>query len=100
MEFYLSCTGSASRASPAARTTPPAHSLPKLNELNEIALKMAKVVNANAKVVGISINTSGMQKEKAVEYLKTVENEMKLPTVDPVLTGTLRLVEQLANFNT
>ena len=32
MEFYLSCTGSASRASPAARTTPPAHSLPKLND--------------------------------------------------------------------
>ena len=78
----------------------PGYSLPKLDELNEIALKMAKVVNKNTKVVGISINTSGMQKDKAIEYLNIVENEMKLPTVDPVLTGTSRLVEQLANFNT
>ena len=78
----------------------PGYSLPKLDELNEIALKMAKVVNTNAKVVGISINTSGMQKDKAIENLNIVENEMKLPTVDPVLTGTSRLVEQLANFNT
>ena len=78
----------------------PGYSLPRLDELNEISLKMAKVVNTNAKVVGISINTSGMQKDKAIEYLNIVENEMKLPTVDPVMTGTSRLVEQLANFNT
>ena len=39
-----------------------------------------------------------MIKDEAMEYLSKVEKEMKLPTVDPVLTGTKRLAEELANF--
>tara|TARA_B100001996_G_scaffold373298_1_gene350642 strand:+ start:1044 stop:2054 length:1011 start_codon:yes stop_codon:yes gene_type:complete len=76
----------------------PGYSLPSLKELNDTAVKMAKVVNKNVKVIGISINTSNMEKEKALEYLKEVEQEMKLPTVDPVLTGTSRLVAELDNL--
>ena len=76
----------------------PGYSLPTLNELNDTAIKLAKVVNKNVKVIGISVNTSNMENEKALEYLKQVEEEMKLPTVDPVLTGTSRLVEELENF--
>ena len=76
----------------------PGYSLPTLRELNDTAIKLAKVVNKNVKVIGISVNTSNMQNEKALEYLKQVEEEMKLPTVDPVLTGTSRLVEELDNF--
>jgi len=76
----------------------PGYSLPSLEELSDMALKMAKVVNNNVKVVGISVNTSGMAKDKAIEYLSSVEDKMKLPTVDPVLIGTSRIAEQLANF--
>jgi len=76
----------------------PGYSLPSLEELYDMALKMAMVVNNNAKVVGISVNTSGMAKDKAIEYLSSVEDKMKLPTVDPVLIGTSRIAEQLANF--
>ena len=76
----------------------PGYSLPTLKELNDTAIKLAKVVNKNVKVIGISVNTSNMENEKALEYLKQVEEEMKLPTVDPVLTGTSRLVEELDNF--
>ena len=76
----------------------PEYSLPSLKELENMALKMAKVVNNNARVVGVSINTSSMKKDEAMEYLSKVEKEMKLPTVDPVLTGTKRLAEELANF--
>ena len=76
----------------------PGYSLPSLEELYDMALKMAKVVNNNVKVVGISVNTSGMAKDKAIEYLSSVEDKMKLPTVDPVLIGTSRIAEQLANF--
>ena len=76
----------------------PSYSLPTLRELNDTAIKLAKVVNKNVKVIGISVNTSNMENEKALEYLKQVEEEMKLPTVDPVLTGTSRLVEELENF--
>ena len=76
----------------------PGYSLPTLRELNDTAIKLAKVVNKNVKVIGISVNTSNMENKKALEYLKQVEEEMKLPTVDPVLTGTSRLVEELDNF--
>ena len=76
----------------------PGYSLPTLKELNDTAIKLAKVVNKNVKVIGVSVNTSNMENEKALEYLKQVEEEMKLPTVDPVLTGTSRLVEELYNF--
>ena len=76
----------------------PGYSLPTLRELNDTAIKLAKVVNKNVKVIGVSVNTSNMENEKALEYLKQVEEEMKLPTVDPVLTGTSRLVEELENF--
>ena len=76
----------------------PEYSLPSLKELKNMALEMAKVVNSNARVVGVSINTSSMKKDEAMEYLSRVEKEMKLPTVDPVLTGTKRLAEELANF--
>ena len=76
----------------------PGYSLPTLKELNDTAIKLAKVVNKNVKVIGVSVNTSNMENEKALEYLKQVEEEMKLPTVDPVLTGTSRLVEELENF--
>jgi uncharacterized NAD-dependent epimerase/dehydratase family protein len=76
----------------------PGYSLPTLRELNDTAIKLAKVVNKNVKVIGISVNTSNMENEKGLEYLKQVEEEIKLPTVDPVLTGTSRLVEELENF--
>ena len=76
----------------------PSYTLPTLKELNDTAIKLAKVVNKNVKVIGVSVNTSNMENEKALEYLKQVEEEMKLPTVDPVLTGTSRLVEELENF--
>ncbi len=76
----------------------PGYSLPTLKELNDTVIKLAKVVNKNVKVIGISVNTSNMENEKALEYLKQVEEEMKLPTIDPILTGSSRLVEELDNF--
>ena len=66
--------------------------------MNEELLTGNEQLVVNVKVIGISVNTSNMENEKALEYLKQVEEEMKLPTVDPVLTGTSRLVEELDNF--
>ena len=76
----------------------PDYSLPSLEDLNEMALKVAKVVNENVKVIGISINTSGMEKSAAENYLKLVEKKMGIPTVDPVSQGTKRLVQELTKI--
>lgn len=71
------------------------YNLPSLKELKEISLKIAKIVNKNVKVIGISINTSGMDKKEAINYLNLIEDYMMLPTIDPVLQGTERLVGEL-----
>mgnify|MGYP001183873288 CR=1 FL=1 len=73
----------------------PEYSLPSLNELKDLALKVSKVVNQNVQVVGISINTSSMNKNEAIDYINKVELEMGLPTIDPVLQGTQRLANEL-----
>ena len=76
----------------------PEYNLPSLQDLNEMALKVAKIVNDKVKVIGISLNTSGMNKPEALNYIKSVEEYMGLPTVDPVLQGTKRLAEELSKI--
>jgi uncharacterized NAD-dependent epimerase/dehydratase family protein len=72
------------------------YSLPTLQALNDLALQMAHMVNAGAKVVGISVNTQHLSEEEAVAYLAKTEEEMGLPAVDPYRHGAGRLVDALA----
>ncbi len=74
----------------------PEYSLPSLNDLNDLALKVAHVVNPDCKVIGISINTAAMDEDTANAYLQKVEAEFGLPTVDPFRHGAKRLAEALA----
>ncbi|MEC9105450.1 MAG: DUF1611 domain-containing protein, partial [Pseudomonadota bacterium] len=56
---------------------------------------LAKVANPACEVVGISVNTQHMSEEDARSYMKGVEDEMGLPTVDPYRHGADRLVDAL-----
>jgi uncharacterized NAD-dependent epimerase/dehydratase family protein len=73
----------------------PHYQLPSLETLRDTALDMARVVNPDVKVTGISINTSGMSADEAKTYLADVEQRMGLPTVDPFRDGAARLVDAL-----
>ncbi|MDD9910144.1 MAG: DUF1611 domain-containing protein [Ahrensia sp.] len=73
----------------------PDYQQPSLEELRDTALIMARVVNPDVKVVGISINTQHMGEEDAKAYCEEVEARMALPTVDPYRHGAGRLVEAL-----
>ena len=55
----------------------------------------ARLTNPNARVVGISVNTSAADTARAQRYLQEVEARLKLPCVDPVRTGVGRLVDRL-----
>jgi len=68
----------------------PEYSLPSLNELRDLALTLAKVVNPNCKVVGVSVNTAALDDAAALELCKTIEAELGLPTVDPFRHGAKR----------
>ena len=73
----------------------PHYQLPSLEALRDLSLEMARVVNPEVRVVGISINTSGMPVDEAKAYLADVEMRMGLPTVDPFRDGAGRLVDAL-----
>lgn len=73
----------------------PDYKLPSLEALRDTALTMARIVNPDCQVTGISINTSGLKEDRAKAYLEEVEARMGLPTVDPFRDGAERLVEAL-----
>ncbi|MGL1832064.1 N-acetyltransferase DgcN [Rhodocyclaceae bacterium SMB388] len=73
----------------------PDYALPSLEELAEVSLRLARVVNPDCRVVGVSINTHGMAEQAALDYLAETEQRMKLPTVDPFRQGADRLVDAL-----
>ena len=76
----------------------PDYQQPSLEALRDTALTLARVVNPDVKVVGISINTAAMSDEDAKAYCAETEARMGLPTVDPFRHGAGRLVDALADF--
>lgn len=73
----------------------PDYQLPSLEDLRDTALTMARVVNPDCKVAGISINTAAMGEDEAKTYCRETEARMGLPTVDPFRHGAGRLVDAL-----
>tara|TARA_R110002096_G_scaffold51390_1_gene134312 strand:- start:7504 stop:8505 length:1002 start_codon:yes stop_codon:yes gene_type:complete len=73
----------------------PDYKLPSLEELRDTALILARVVNPDVKVVGISVNTQHLDDAQATAYLAETEARMGLPTVDPFRHGASRLVDAL-----
>jgi uncharacterized NAD-dependent epimerase/dehydratase family protein len=73
----------------------PDYPLPTLEALRDLSVTMARIVNADVAVTGISINTAAMEEARALDYLAEVEARMGLPTVDPFRQGAARLVDAL-----
>ncbi|MCG8491692.1 MAG: NAD-dependent epimerase/dehydratase family protein, partial [Sneathiellales bacterium] len=74
----------------------PHYPLPDLKECMDLNLIAAKLTNPAAEFVGISVNTSGLGVEDGDAYLKTLEKEFALPSVDAFRTGVKPIVDRLA----
>ncbi len=74
----------------------PDYALPSLELLRDTALTLARFVNPNCKVVGVSVNTSALDDEAAKACLQEIEQRMQLPATDPFRYGADRLVDALA----
>ncbi|MES1152219.1 MAG: NAD-dependent epimerase/dehydratase family protein, partial [Dongia sp.] len=74
----------------------PHYPLPALKECMAANLAAAKLTNPKVKFVGASINTRNLSDNEAKDYLAKVEQEIGLPTVDPIRTGVARIVDNLA----
>ena len=73
----------------------PDYQQPTLEELRDTAMILARVVNPDVKVVGISVNTQHLSEDEAVAYLAETEASMGIPAVDPFRHGAARLVDAL-----
>jgi len=73
----------------------PDFTLPGLADCMEVNLTMARMVNPEARFVGICVNTSGQEAGEAKDYLAGLEQEFGLPAVDPVRDGVSRIVQKL-----
>ena len=73
----------------------PDFQLPDLAECMEVNLTMARMVNPDARFVGICVNTSGLGEEEAKTYLAGLEQRFELPAVDPVRDGVARIAANL-----
>lgn len=74
----------------------PDYQLPTLEDLRDVALTLAKVVNPACQVIGISVNTQHMSEADAAAYLAELETRMGLPATDPFRFGAEKLVDALA----
>ena len=73
----------------------PDYALPSLELLRDTALTLARFVNPECKVVGVSVNTSALGEEAARQCMSEIEQRLQLPTVDPFRHSAERLVDAL-----
>jgi len=73
----------------------PDHAIPSLEALRDLGLTMARMVNPDAQVTGISVNTAALTDAEATACVEQIEAQMGLPTVDPFRHGAGRLIDAL-----
>ena len=74
----------------------PDYPMPTVRACMEAQLAACRLTNPAVQCIGISINTSGLDDAAATDYLRATEDELGLPTVDPVRGGVAAIVDNLA----
>jgi uncharacterized NAD-dependent epimerase/dehydratase family protein len=70
--------------------------LPELGEAMRQYVTAAKVTNAQARFIGISLDTSGLNEAERVEVCDRLEAQFDLPVIDPIRDGAARLAASIA----
>jgi uncharacterized NAD-dependent epimerase/dehydratase family protein len=73
----------------------PHMSLPSIGDVIERTVQIGALTNPAIRCVGISVNTSALPAEERPEYLARLAKRYSLPAVDPLITGTLAIVDNL-----
>lgn len=76
----------------------PDFALPDLKDCIAANEAMARIVNPAAKVIGVSVNTSGLPAGEQDKVLEEIEAYTGLPTVDAFRQGAGRLVDALGKI--
>ena len=73
----------------------PDFAVPDVAECAARHVEAARLTNAQARCVGVSVNTSKMTAEEAAEYRRGVSSRMSVPCVDPMRDGVGAIVDRL-----
>ena len=74
----------------------PDYPIPRLEDLRDQALTLARIANPDCVVAGVSVNTKALGDAEASATCAEIEDRLGLPTVDPYRHGAGRLVDALA----
>lgn len=69
--------------------------VPKLEDCIAVNERMAQMFEPDARVVGVSVNTSSMDDAQATTYLAETAGRLGLPVVDAVRTGVAPIVDAI-----
>lgn len=69
--------------------------IPSLPEAIAINLEHARRVNPDARFVGISVNSSGVDADERQSILSQYTDETSLPAIDPIIDGAGLIVDQI-----
>jgi uncharacterized NAD-dependent epimerase/dehydratase family protein len=73
--------------------------LPNIDEVIERTVAIGKRTNPNIRAIGISVNTSKLSRDEAVEYLASLETQHGLPATDPIRFGVAKLVDAMESYS-
>ncbi len=71
------------------------YNIPEMPILIDQYLVVGRLTNPAVRMVGISVNTSNLDRIEAVAYLRRLEDQMEIPCVDPLVDGVGRIIDQL-----
>lgn len=73
----------------------PTYGLPAIDECIRLNESCARLTNPACRTIGIAVNTSKRSQADALNLLEELEQQTRLPCVDPMRQGAGRLVENL-----
>ncbi|WP_439107858.1 DUF1611 domain-containing protein [Congregibacter sp.] len=71
------------------------YAVPSIGEVIERTIAIGSLTNPNIRCVGISVNTLSIDEEQRAAYLAKLAAKYSLPCVDPMITGTNAIIEEL-----
>lgn len=69
--------------------------LPTIEQTIELNLAAARVTNPNAKIAGITVNTSSVDEQQALEICRQISQQVGYPCVDPIRHGVEPILENI-----
>lgn len=75
----------------------PGRAMPDMEECVETNLRAARITNSEVQLAGFSINTSGVDEQKALRYCEDLQARFGVPATDPVRFGTAPIINHLRN---